>query len=142
MRETFTSGSVGRAPGNRCLYPEPDRFRRRVSLGVGLTACGGDSWRDTVRNRALLPYHEPCAEAPMALVTLQTIFQDALPASEQTHPPRPMSAAPPARSCHAGRPRWGAMGKRVPMAIWPASGTTPVGIDPARNVPLSRPSAG
>ena len=24
MRETFTSGSVGRAPGNRCLYPEPD----------------------------------------------------------------------------------------------------------------------
>jgi len=23
MRETFTSGSVGRAPGNRCLYPEP-----------------------------------------------------------------------------------------------------------------------
>jgi RNA-directed DNA polymerase len=23
-RETFTSGSVGRAPGNRCLYPEPD----------------------------------------------------------------------------------------------------------------------
>ena len=25
MRETFTSGSVGRAPGNRCLYPESDR---------------------------------------------------------------------------------------------------------------------
>ena len=24
MRETFTSGSVGRAPGNRCLYPEAD----------------------------------------------------------------------------------------------------------------------
>jgi hypothetical protein len=22
MRENFTSGSVGRAPGNRCLYPE------------------------------------------------------------------------------------------------------------------------
>ena len=22
MRETFTSGSVGRAPGNRCSYPE------------------------------------------------------------------------------------------------------------------------
>jgi len=22
MREIFTSGSVGRAPGNRCLYPE------------------------------------------------------------------------------------------------------------------------
>jgi len=24
MRENFTSGSVGRAPGNRCLYPEID----------------------------------------------------------------------------------------------------------------------
>ena len=24
MREIFTYGSVGRAPGNRCLYPEPD----------------------------------------------------------------------------------------------------------------------
>ena len=24
MRESFTYGSVGRAPGNRCLYPEPD----------------------------------------------------------------------------------------------------------------------
>jgi hypothetical protein len=28
MRETFTSGSVGRAPGNRCLYPEADAFQR------------------------------------------------------------------------------------------------------------------
>src|SRR5262245_55629778 len=46
MRETFTSGSVGRAPGNRCLYPEPDcrqptllrhsSFRQQVSFGVGL----------------------------------------------------------------------------------------------------------
>jgi len=24
MREIFTYGSVGRAPGNRCLYPERD----------------------------------------------------------------------------------------------------------------------
>jgi len=24
MREIFTYGSVGRAPGNRCLYPELD----------------------------------------------------------------------------------------------------------------------
>jgi hypothetical protein len=31
MRETFTSGSVGRAPGNRCLYPEADgQHARRV----------------------------------------------------------------------------------------------------------------
>ena len=42
MRETCTSGSVGRAPGNRCLYPEPDclqrplrsRFRQQVSASV------------------------------------------------------------------------------------------------------------
>ena len=28
MRESLTYGSVGRAPGNRCLYPEPDGKRR------------------------------------------------------------------------------------------------------------------
>ena len=48
MRETFTSGSVGRAPGNRCLYPEPDclqppllrrsRFRQQVSASVAMTS--------------------------------------------------------------------------------------------------------
>jgi hypothetical protein len=41
MRETFTSGSVGRAPGNRCLYPEADRLQvRRESRqhGVALMA--------------------------------------------------------------------------------------------------------
>src|SRR5215475_9428228 len=53
---------------------------------VGLTACRGDSWRDTVRHSTLYPYHTPWSEAPMALVTLQTIFQDAFPAYEQTHP--------------------------------------------------------
>jgi len=26
MRENFTYGSVGRAPGNRCLYPEPHKL--------------------------------------------------------------------------------------------------------------------
>jgi hypothetical protein len=30
MRETFTSGSVGRAPGNRCLDPEADALQRPV----------------------------------------------------------------------------------------------------------------
>jgi hypothetical protein len=30
MRETFTSGSVGRAPGNRCLYPEASRAMRNI----------------------------------------------------------------------------------------------------------------
>jgi hypothetical protein len=39
MRETFTSGSVGRAPGNRCLYPEADAFQARLSAGVRRYAC-------------------------------------------------------------------------------------------------------
>jgi len=29
MRETFTSGSVGRAPGNRCLYPDRAKVSRK-----------------------------------------------------------------------------------------------------------------
>ena len=29
MREIFTYGSVGGAPGNRCFYPEPDRVQVR-----------------------------------------------------------------------------------------------------------------
>jgi hypothetical protein len=56
MRETFTSGSVGRAPGNRCLYPEGDGFQRplrsrfpaRLTPGVRRTASmikGVDSVR-------------------------------------------------------------------------------------------------
>ena len=28
MREIFTYGSVGGAPGNRCFYPEADRKKR------------------------------------------------------------------------------------------------------------------
>jgi hypothetical protein len=47
MRETFTSGSVGRAPGNRCLYPEGDGgqpplrcgFQPRLMPGVRLRYC-------------------------------------------------------------------------------------------------------
>jgi hypothetical protein len=27
MREIFTYGSVGRAPGKRCFYPEPDQLK-------------------------------------------------------------------------------------------------------------------
>jgi len=34
MRESRTSGSVGRAPGNRCPYPD--------SLSSGLKGCGHD----------------------------------------------------------------------------------------------------
>jgi hypothetical protein len=39
MRETFTSGSVGRAPGNRCLYPEGDvlQLTLRFSFRARLT---------------------------------------------------------------------------------------------------------
>ena len=36
MREIFTSGSVGRAPGNRCLYPEADNLRG-ICLVVSLS---------------------------------------------------------------------------------------------------------
>jgi len=34
MRESFTYGSVGRAPGNRCLYPEPDHRNNGKNNGV------------------------------------------------------------------------------------------------------------
>jgi hypothetical protein len=52
MRETCTSGSVGRAPGNRCLYPEPDclqpplrsGFRQRLSAGVAAMTSDVKSW--------------------------------------------------------------------------------------------------
>ena len=33
MRESFTYGSVGRAPGNRCLYPEVDPQHRAEFSG-------------------------------------------------------------------------------------------------------------
>ena len=32
MREIFTYGSVGGAPGNRCFYPEADLVSRRLNL--------------------------------------------------------------------------------------------------------------
>src|SRR5207244_11654576 len=54
--------------------------------GVGLTACSGDGVRDTVGDPVLRQCHDTCVEARMALVTLQTIFQEAFPAYEQTHP--------------------------------------------------------
>jgi hypothetical protein len=61
----------------------PSHAVRRMR-GVGLTACRGESWRDTIK-KSPDDGPRPCAEAPMALVTLQTIFQDAYPAYEQTH---------------------------------------------------------
>ena len=41
MRESFTYGSVGRAPRKRCLYPEPDAekiaiFRKGMVVSAGL----------------------------------------------------------------------------------------------------------
>jgi hypothetical protein len=30
MSELFTSGSVGRAPGNRCSYPESQRIGKKT----------------------------------------------------------------------------------------------------------------
>jgi hypothetical protein len=33
MRETFTYGSVGGAPGNRCFYPEVERRVRGEKQG-------------------------------------------------------------------------------------------------------------
>jgi hypothetical protein len=34
MRESFTYGSVGRAPRERCLYPETDLLRRQLISDV------------------------------------------------------------------------------------------------------------
>src|ERR1043166_3452394 len=53
---------------------------------IGLTACSGDGVRDTVGDPVLRQCHDACVEARMALVTLQTIFQEAFPAYEQAHP--------------------------------------------------------
>ena len=52
---------------------------------VGRTACSGDGGRNTKKTPRASSY-VPCAEALRALVTLQTIFQDAYPAFEQAPP--------------------------------------------------------
>src|SRR5258708_25569372 len=51
MRETFTSGSVGRAPGNRCLYPESDAFQPPRLRRSGFQARLTPSVRLDVRRR-------------------------------------------------------------------------------------------
>ena len=38
MRESFTYGSVGRAPGNRCLYPEPG-WKSRGVFRINIILC-------------------------------------------------------------------------------------------------------
>ena len=55
MREIFTYGSVGGAPGNRCFYLEPDRLTLPIfggSVKLFTTAksflgwlAAGDVWR-------------------------------------------------------------------------------------------------
>jgi len=39
MREIFTSGSVGGAPGNRCFYLEPDCSRGKAAHQAGDFGC-------------------------------------------------------------------------------------------------------
>jgi len=60
MREIFTYGSVGRAPGNRCLYPEGDNkgraatvlpWRCRIS-SVSRAAALGAGWRSSALTRS------------------------------------------------------------------------------------------
>ena len=53
----------------------------------------------------------------MALVTLQTIFQDAFPAYEQTHLLPPMSGKRPVPLCRVAPPRSAALSKRAPTAL-------------------------
>ena len=78
----------------------------------------------------------------MGTVTLQTISQDAFPLYEQTHslPAHVRKAARAILQCRTAA--LAAMCKRVPMAMCPASGTIPVGIDRAPNARISRRSAG
>ena len=65
MRDTCTSGSVGRAPGNRCLYLEPDclqpprlrrsRFRQQVSASVGRQWRKGKNSKDDLFMQEEMP---------------------------------------------------------------------------------------
>jgi hypothetical protein len=48
MRSLRTSGSVGRAPGNRCLYPESDGLQPTLLTSLRLSAAP-DAWRSGKR---------------------------------------------------------------------------------------------
>jgi hypothetical protein len=78
----------------------------------------------------------------MALITLQTIFQDAFPAYEQRHalPAHVRRAAHALMQC-----RTAALGghiRRTPTATSLVSGTTRAATGHVRSVRISRPSAG
>ena len=45
MRESFTYGSVGGAPGNRCFYPEPDGEKRGGADAEKFGRAAGDASR-------------------------------------------------------------------------------------------------
>ena len=65
MREIFTYGTVGRAPGNRCLYPEPDGKKRggadAASLGgplvMQVVIRKGKLWISLLLNYSLIFHH-------------------------------------------------------------------------------------
>jgi hypothetical protein len=49
MRALRTSGSVGRAPGNRCLYPEPDTGERGSFVVCVTLSCSPVQVKRSVR---------------------------------------------------------------------------------------------
>ena len=81
MRETFTSGSVGRAPGNRCLYPEADclqpTVRRSSSCSIPI-ADGKDSeeypWVSGLPERERARGQEPAVKAGNGEKTLKPLL--------------------------------------------------------------------
>ena len=79
----------------------------------------------------------------MALVTLQTLFQDAFPAYEHTHPlpAHVRKAAHAIMQCRTAA-RSAARSKRAPTATSHVSGTTRVATGPVHSVRISRLSAG
>jgi hypothetical protein len=70
MRETFTSGSVGRAPGNRCLYPEGDGVQPLLRYGFpprltpSVRASAGTSRHSGEGCKSLTVKVEPTTLAP------------------------------------------------------------------------------
>jgi len=54
MRENFTSGSVGRAPGNRCLYPEMPWTSWNIDSLTRCWACKNQSIK-IVKDKDLTP---------------------------------------------------------------------------------------
>jgi hypothetical protein len=60
MREIFTSGSVGGAPGNRCFYLEADSLKLAADLNVGRDFYGGSGALDYESQQANEPCYQFC----------------------------------------------------------------------------------